>query len=952
MADSMSKITKRIGPVSAYAVAVENGYTGTEAEWEAYIAAASTNAAAAAESAASALLSKEDALAAKDAAQAAAATAAAAYGTDLLADDFSTEKGYAAGDYVIYSGSLYRFTVDHAAGSWTGTDATAVPVGGEIAKINDELAANGIATLITDGWITGKRMGTPEIGSTISDSPGSISSWRYIKIPCSPGDVFTINAVGTTTFRTWFFADASLICLARNTLVNNASVSVNEVITAPDTAAWLYINQNADRGDCFAGDLIGHMFESYATKGYADAAAIAEADTCLRLYGNKCPALLGTAEEPLSLNEVINSGTYRITARPSTVYVTDYPLDRAAKLIVGKTTSNPFTYQIYLTLNNQVFIRYTPDAGETWTEYKQIAFTSDIVEAIGEQKRGDALAVRKMMPPYYTAESFYATQKPFSVRKAYKAGDRVLYSADTNEEYGPWGIQYVFTADHFGAWTGNDVRRETFDPAESYVVGDKVVYGDLETPGYPMLPYVFINAHTGAWDAADVSMIGDYSDIAYIDKVAEAVPSGKSFCFITDTHWESNAKNSPLLLNYVRNRLGVETCVFGGDFIDGEINKYTANQVMQDFAGQMYSVFGDKFYTAIGNHDQNLANYESRYSPTAAMMEDRFLPYKAVYDCLFAPYASKANTFWDAPYWTYSTENGATEWMANNTTNGARIKQIADDASLNTELEAYGRMTYYIDDEALKTRFISFMCLAKPNYGAWFDVFDSETVRMYIGWLYHVLLETPKGFSVVFVTHQGANSLSERTYGSSNTSVITHLLMGLKLKANKRTLMATPKINEARFMSGLDSFDDGEDFNRWRQIYCNFTEAQNVGPVFILLGHAHVDDILVANQSASEFSQVDVTIYDGTSRLDQTVDSTAGGGNYNGCPIPMIHLTTDAYGRFADGYYSGNKTWDQLTIMEKDSVKEQAFDIVTVTSGGVRFTRVGAGNNRSVRIKY
>ena len=50
-----------IGEVSAYAVAVKNGYTGTEAEWEQYIATASINAAAA--------------NAAKDAAEAAAALA-------------------------------------------------------------------------------------------------------------------------------------------------------------------------------------------------------------------------------------------------------------------------------------------------------------------------------------------------------------------------------------------------------------------------------------------------------------------------------------------------------------------------------------------------------------------------------------------------------------------------------------------------------------------------------------------------------------------------------------------------------------------------------------------------------------------------------------------------------------------------------------------------------------
>ena len=45
---------------------------------------------------------------------------------DMIADDFSTSTAYAAGDYAIYNGHLYRFTAAHAAGAWTGTDAAQV----------------------------------------------------------------------------------------------------------------------------------------------------------------------------------------------------------------------------------------------------------------------------------------------------------------------------------------------------------------------------------------------------------------------------------------------------------------------------------------------------------------------------------------------------------------------------------------------------------------------------------------------------------------------------------------------------------------------------------------------------------------------------------------------------------------------------------------------------------
>lgn len=37
--------------------------------------------------------------------------------------EFDEGSTYSAGDVVSYNGLLYKFTTDHAAGAWTGTDA-------------------------------------------------------------------------------------------------------------------------------------------------------------------------------------------------------------------------------------------------------------------------------------------------------------------------------------------------------------------------------------------------------------------------------------------------------------------------------------------------------------------------------------------------------------------------------------------------------------------------------------------------------------------------------------------------------------------------------------------------------------------------------------------------------------------------------------------------------------
>lgn len=55
-----------------------------------------------------------------------------------LAQPFSTSTAYVTGDYVVQNGILYRFTADHPAGAWTGTDAQQVTAMREI----DDLAAD------------------------------------------------------------------------------------------------------------------------------------------------------------------------------------------------------------------------------------------------------------------------------------------------------------------------------------------------------------------------------------------------------------------------------------------------------------------------------------------------------------------------------------------------------------------------------------------------------------------------------------------------------------------------------------------------------------------------------------------------------------------------------------------------------------------------------------------
>lgn len=66
----------------------------------------------------------------------------------IVAEDFSTSKAYAIGDWVIYDNTLYRFTSAHAAGAWNASEATATDVEDEVAAVKSTLPE---VTLLYDG---------------------------------------------------------------------------------------------------------------------------------------------------------------------------------------------------------------------------------------------------------------------------------------------------------------------------------------------------------------------------------------------------------------------------------------------------------------------------------------------------------------------------------------------------------------------------------------------------------------------------------------------------------------------------------------------------------------------------------------------------------------------------------------------------------------------------------
>lgn len=69
----------------------------------------------------------------------------------MIADNFSASSAYSAGDYVIYNDILYRFSADHAAGVWTGTDVSAVQLAEDVTDLKS--AFNELGLSVVNGAI-------------------------------------------------------------------------------------------------------------------------------------------------------------------------------------------------------------------------------------------------------------------------------------------------------------------------------------------------------------------------------------------------------------------------------------------------------------------------------------------------------------------------------------------------------------------------------------------------------------------------------------------------------------------------------------------------------------------------------------------------------------------------------------------------------------------------------
>lgn len=380
-----------------------------------------------------------------------------------------------------------------------------------------------------------------------------------------------------------------------------------------------------------------------------------------------------------------------------------------------------------------------------------------------------------------------------------------------------------------------------------------------------------------------------YFENNYLDQKIASIPEGKSFVFITDTHWPVNDKKSAQLISYVRKKTGISKVIFGGDILTRDENKKKAKETLDQYLQESINLFGTDYLPVFGNHDLNMANAKGDLD---AMRLD-----------------------WQDVEESFVSHLNGTAVFGN-------TEHTAKDSKDSAELESYNRLHYYCDDADSNIRYIIINTgtpenvVTARNYG----VQNLSEMYLQMDWLYEVLMSTPDGFDVVVIGHEMNYNPKEKAILGYHMKGIIGQLSALKMRRST-SLYVSGSENEL-----LDQW-----ITRGNHVY-DFSNAPDLNRVICVSGHNHWDYFLNCYYTSED--SIDSDHYT-AARIENNTTIHQSKGE-----VPVIHTQCDARGAVdSAGCFE----------MTAGTVSEQCFDVITITDTGVVCTRFGAGEDRGIQ---
>lgn len=447
----------------------------------------------------------------------------------------------------------------------------------------------------------------------------------------------------------------------------------------------------------------------------------------------------------------------------------------------------------------------------------------------------------------------------------------------------PNKAKYVYIFTNRGSSTAN----KTLIYYSEYVEVDKQ-FEELTNQNLDRLFFIrkIIPSYYWAFSESSSSLANN----EWLNQKIASIPSGKSFIFITDTHWESNNQKSIELIDYIKQKAGIETVLFGGDAMNGENDKYLGVGRLRSDINPFVDTFGKSFIVVPGNHDLNAFKLIGEQSPTTEQINNTLIPYtyeESILTGHLQPYIVKDR--------------------------GYNLDLYASDDNL-TNLNAYMGLHYYIDDTKNKIRYIV-LNSGNTYSGIIRDIFGiagmTELLLQY-DWYAEALRTIPDGFDVVVSIHEFLFGIDNWYPAMRARGVIT--MLNARMKKTEGTMYLNPSSEIAQNANLTSYFPTGT------HTY-DFSGCGNVGKGIIMNGHWHIDMAIAS----------DKTLY---TEYGQNININSG-SSYSG----VLAITTQCDRKVSTPVEHQSATTD-------GTITEQCFDIVTIASDGIHCTRIGAGSDR------
>lgn len=379
----------------------------------------------------------------------------------------------------------------------------------------------------------------------------------------------------------------------------------------------------------------------------------------------------------------------------------------------------------------------------------------------------------------------------------------------------------------------------------------------------------------------------------YLDnKIATIPKNGKSFIFITDTHWDGNTKHSPDLIAYIRERTGINKVLFGGDVYGNANDKYLAAKKANGYLLPSKRSTAYDFLPCVGDHDNNTVSVPSDST--------HWLPYAQVEELFVGDLERYVGYHW------YDCR----EKLADFATPGS------DDYN---EAVAFFHTVYYVDDENLKIRFISLNCGNAGAYGGMYNIFGesgTHLLRLQFDWLVDTMMSTQSGWDIVLLSHKGNGG-----NGGVSADILNSIVYNFRIK--NPTASGSPSSSTTAIEQWWP--------HSWSY---DFSHAPSVRYIIAINGHEHEDRLMAWGKSNGTYSKNALYVASG-STINQPDSGTS-----NNIQIPLIVTNCDSLG------VAGSNS----PTMTAGTVTEQCIDVITITDTGLVMTRIGAGDDRSLTI--